>query len=104
MPKITLEQKRLEALRRQLQGRGEVRDKSLKSHLEAKPTQRSWQYNSETVTKQPGTKTSSVSSQISPAFLKRDLLKILILSALAMSLQIMLYFFVRSNMLNLNFF
>jgi hypothetical protein len=104
MPKVTLEQKRLEALRRQLQGRGEVRDKSSKSHQDAKPTQISWHYDNEIVTKQPETKTSSVSSQMSPAFLKRDLLKILILSALAMSLQLMLYFFVRSNLLNLNFF
>jgi hypothetical protein len=112
MPKVTLEQKRLEALRRQLQGRGEVRVKQSKSHADSKSIETSWLHTQnlhstdlkEITAKHALAESGSSFFQVGSAYLKRDLLKILILSALAMSLQLLLYFSVRNNLLNLRFF
>lgn len=104
MPKVTLDQKRLEMLRRQLQGKGEPRAKRSTSKLsESKTLSEAGLYNKVGFSQKIADKPTYSSSESSATYLKRDLLKILILSSLAMSIQVLLYFAVRNNLLNLNF-
>jgi len=89
MPKATLEQKRLEALRRQLSGKVNV-PKETSQQSELKGT---FSFSS-SPHPQPTSKGDT-------AYLRGDLLKTLILSSLAISAELSLYFLTRNHSFNL---
>ncbi|MBI2022329.1 hypothetical protein HYS97_00550 [Candidatus Daviesbacteria bacterium] len=99
MPKVTLDQKRLDAIRRQLYGKPQAEKivkrlpESRNLVLETRPMD--------------GMKQAFVSETVAPSqntlTLKKDLTKILILSTLALSLQVLLYLSLKNNLLSLPF-
>lgn len=93
MARVTLDQKRLEALRRQLYGKVDSEP----------PAYNFQQYNKEESSK--NTQESKLEPEIKSevAYLRKDLLKILSLSSLAMSVQLLLYLATRNNLVNLTF-
>lgn len=94
MPQLTLDQKRLETLRRQLYGKGESVTKIGRSNIEYRVSPANEQRVHAT-----GDKPSTTNDLQTVLFLKRDLFKILILSTLALSLQILLYLSTKNGLL-----
>lgn len=97
MAKLTLEQKRLESLRRQLYGKTQAKQ----DHKEIKPqTKPAINFNSMVqVTKESQKNTDS--DQISLRF---DLTRIFIFSMLAIALQVILFLAIKNNLINFSFF
>lgn len=94
MAKLTLEQKRLEILRRQLYGKGGSVTKTNRSNIGYRVSEASEQRVHATTDKP-----STTNDLQTVSFLKRDLFKILILSTLALSLQMLLYLSTKNGLL-----
>jgi len=92
MPKLTLEQKRLEALRRQLSGR---------SHPIASDSKPSSNRSSSFKFEPTAEKSVSYSASTDISYLRGDLLKVLVLSVLAIGVQLFLYSLSTHNVINL---
>lgn len=97
MPKKKPEQKRLEALRRQLYGKSpsesyKTKVSSVKSYPE------SYELN-----KVPINESKAVITLDGENFLKRDLLKIIILSALAIGAQLLLFWSLQMKLVHFSF-
>ncbi len=82
-------EKRLRLLRQQVHGREQFNAESPKYKLEDKFS---------------STNQSTKDSVSDVAYLKQDLLKIVILSTLALGSQIILFFLIKNSIINLNFF
>lgn len=94
MPKQTLQEKRLEMLRRQLSGKP-------RSVEEPKKTEKSSQGFS--FSSQPSKTSLTQSTTSDTAYLRGDLLKTFILAFLAIAAELSLYFLSRSHTIDLNF-
>lgn len=79
MSKLTLDQKKLEHLKKQLYGKEETQSKKTSTKMTSSP---------ETVTSIP---------KGDVAFLKQDLIKILLFSAIAFSIQIILFIAIQNH-------
>jgi len=88
MPKATLEEKRLENLRRQLSGK-------------MVHPQESSEKSSNTKTFSFKASTSSSTTKADTAYLRGDLLKTFILSTLAVAAELSIYFLTKNHVLNL---
>lgn len=108
MPKVTIDQKRLESLRRQLYGKSPEDKKQKVRTAHSSITQAETAIYNKEVT--PATKSpisanlTRESSNQTAFYLKKDLTKILILSAIALALQTLLYFSLQNHLMNLKFF
>lgn len=85
MPKATLEQKRLEALRRQLSGKAT----HMKAYTKQSEPKGTFSFSSSTP--------SHSNTKADTAYLRGDLLKTLILSSLAIASELSLYFLTRNH-------
>jgi hypothetical protein len=104
MSKLTIDQKRLDTLRRQLYGKEKNTDLNAvkKSDLQSAPTlsiNRDLP-NISTTTKKPQ---NSITTQ-DLGYLKKDLLKVAILSLTAIAIQLLFYFTSLKNLLNIKIF
>ena len=93
MPKHTLEEKRLQTLRQQLYGKEEPKQTSLKSAPKKISYTSAARLNP----------TATVTSAFTTPYLKQDLLKVTVLTLIAIGSQLLLYFLLRNQMLKLNF-
>lgn len=100
MPKITLEQKRLEQLRRQLYGKERDTVSIKKQPEKTSSSNSSHSYSLAAVETLPG---SSQSVSLDINYLKKDLLKIVSLSATALAAQLLLYFSLQMKIFHLGF-
>lgn len=89
MPKLTLEERRLQTLRSQLHGKSQIQSKP------EKQTHSTFSFQAN----QP----SPAASKSDTLYLKKDLLKILILGTLAIALQICLYSLEAKHLISLHF-
>lgn len=111
MARVTLDQKRLEALRRQLYGKETIGPEKLRklkiNQKVSKPeSQIHWtaetQISSDVSSTSQSFQSSSNDTQ-AVVFLRKDLFKILSLSSLALCAQLLLYLATRNNLVNLAF-
>lgn len=91
MPKKTLEEKRLENLRRQLSGKSHRQEEV----MEKVKTTGSFSFSSSSQS------LSSSALKADTAYLRTDLLKILFLSSIAITVEVSLHFLFQSHILNL---
>lgn len=103
MPKLTLEEKRLEQLRRQLQGRP-LPKVDRKPKVE-KPQESLYNLDQRTITPKLdySPKNDSTTLASDSLYLRKDLTKIFLLAGLAIVAQIFLYFGSNYHLLNLSF-
>lgn len=93
MAKLTLEQKRLETLRRQLQGKDPLAHSAKTSITRThKPDSSQFQLENTKSYQVPSASYPTMALAATDQFLGRDLLKILILSILAIGAELILYF------------
>lgn len=99
MTKATLDQKRLEALRRQLYGKPDPKRTEAVSSTLPSQSYNFAQYNKEVISKNTTDNKTGQLPKSEFAYLKKDLLKILSLSSLALSAQLLLYLATRNGLL-----
>lgn len=102
MPKVTLEEKRLETLRRQLYGKAQKSDVgNQKSEVKTQQPTNDNQYSMSNPP--PVTLQSPTQSLVDSNYLRKDLTKIFYLSSLALGTQLLLYFLTKNHLVNLHF-
>jgi hypothetical protein len=92
MPKTTLEEKRLEALRRQLSGKPHLTLSTKKPDA-----------SSSSFELKAGSSSTQSSTLADISYLRKDLLKVLLLSFLAIALELSFFSLSNHHLLNLNF-
>lgn len=98
MPKLTLEEKRLEQLRRQLSGKESPHRP--KESVKSGPSDNLYQLDQRNIT--PSLNYSPNVSGSDTLYLRKDLLKVLLLSGLAIAVELFLYFGSKNHFLNLS--
>lgn len=104
MPKVTLEEKRLEQLRRQLSGKESPRSSERSRGSDKTRVEKLYSLDQRNIRPElsysPGT---SHTGETDSLYLRKDLLKIFFLSGLAIAVEVFLYFGSKSHFLNLSF-
>lgn len=99
MPKLTLEEKRREVLRRQLYGK----EVSVVSSKQSAVSRSKHDHSAETFSYSEEKTPSTNSLLLTTNYLTSDLTRILIFSTLAIAIQISLYFLMQNNLVKLPF-
>lgn len=94
MPKLTIEERRIQTLRQQLQGKQVIQSFSQPKKDEDNSSKVSFSL--------PSTQTTTIHPIKDTTYLKNDLLKILILSTLAIGTQVLLLLASNNNLVNLS--